>query len=588
MIKIEKGKKITERSFKILIADKSQNGYAEIRAYPSQDDKFHLLYANVLNTDGSIERKFKAKDISTTNYRSRGSFYEDRLVKQFDLYHDEYPYIIEYAYQIEEKEFLNVANWKPLLYSNASVLQATLRVECPKDYEVNIDQTGEQLTATEATSGNTTIWTWKATNIKGGDREYFAPSIWETTPSVTVAPADFQYGIAGSNRSWEDFGDWQVKLNEGTEELPTSEQQRIDELLFGVTDDREKVRILYHYLQDHNKYVNVTIDEGGFKSYPAAYVCENKFGDCKALTTYMKAMLQYADIPAYYTLVYAGGTAPEVNPNFVATQFNHVILMIPLAKDTIWLENTSNINPFNYLGDFTQDRWALKVDAGNSELIRTPALKPEDVLHESSYHFSFDASGTGEVQVARTLRNNAFERYLSYQELGKEDDQRELVASNIHVKEFDLTDWAIEQEHRDVAAIQVKASGSCTQQIREVGSLKAFQPPGLQLPRMEKPAQRKQAVRIQYPRHRIDSFIYDLPFLTQHEVQLPAAINIETTAGQFKLTAERIADDRLVIYRNYLLNEGTYTIEEYEMVYDFIKAVEKQQKQFVIILKHKS
>ena len=70
----------------------------------------------------------------------------------------------------------------------------------------------------------------------------------------------------------------------------------------------------------------------------------------------MVAMLKEAGIKGYYTIIMAGKNAPEVIPDFPNDQFNHIIVAVPNNRDTLWLECTSQTNPFGYLGHFTGDR----------------------------------------------------------------------------------------------------------------------------------------------------------------------------------------------------------------------------------------
>jgi hypothetical protein len=57
---------------------------------------------------------------------------------------------------------------------------------------------------------------------------------------------------------------------------------------------------------------------------------------------------------------------------------NHVILMIPTEKETIWLENTSQQIAFNHLSFNTTDRNVLAVKENGIEIINTPIYKPEE------------------------------------------------------------------------------------------------------------------------------------------------------------------------------------------------------------------
>jgi hypothetical protein len=227
---------------------------------------------------------------------------------------------------------------------------------------------------------NSIRYIWESDYLKPVTNEIYSDTKTSNIPYVVVAPIRFVYGVEGSCENWGTFGNWVYRLIKDLDVLPVDEKEKVAQLTSGLKDRKQIVKVLYHYLQDHTRYINVTMDIGGLKPYPASYVALNKYGDCKALSNYMKALLKQAGITSYYTIVYRGNDPYEVQKDFPGPQyFNHVILTVPMDKDTLWLENTNNIGPFETISTDIQGREALLVDEHNSKIIRIPALNKKNV-----------------------------------------------------------------------------------------------------------------------------------------------------------------------------------------------------------------
>lgn len=582
-IKIENGVKTTERICRIQINSKADNELSRIRLKHGPNDKFNLVSAKIIDATGKTLRKLKKKDIITKNDLSYGTFYQDDLIEEFDLFWNEYPYQIEYNYHIKEDNYLYIAHWYPVVYLKTPTFVSSLQIELPLDYKfaMNYD---DELKHEKSFADNKCILKWNTSGIKPIEKEIYSPPLLELIPKVAVMALDFKYGINGNSESWASFGSWLSTLNKTTDELPFLERIVVDKLIDGVKDEREIIKILYHYLQDKTKYVNVAIDVGGLKSYPASYVCSNKYGDCKALTTYMKAMLNHVGITSFYTIINAGGNATRIDVDFPSQQFNHVILCIPQETDTIWLENTSNISPFNYLGDFTQNRYALIVDEHNSKLVRTPVLEDTLLLEKRIYNFNLDAQGKGKVSIVKTLGGNPFERYRYFKTQLTKRDQEERLQKEYSNKNFELLEWEILDNDRDHTNLQLLLNGNCKSQIRSVGNLKVISPLHIKLPKFEDPKNRKQNVRINYPINKMDSVIYYIDFLESHKVVLPPAIVISSDFGSYKVNFKQ-QTNKLVVTEYFKLKRGDYSLEEYPRFHAFISSIIKYKKSSVILLK---
>ena len=98
------------------------------------------------------------------------------------------------------------------------------------------------------------------------------------------------------------------------------------------------------------RYVSIQLGIGGFKPSAAKFVDEKKYGDCKALTNYMKNLLSVVGIASYPALINAGYNKYPADTRFPSDPFNHVILCVPMEKDTVWLECTSNNAKAGFFG----------------------------------------------------------------------------------------------------------------------------------------------------------------------------------------------------------------------------------------------
>jgi transglutaminase-like putative cysteine protease len=569
-----------EISCLIQVNNTSGEKYTKLSIPFDNKHKIKSLNAWIEDISGNIIRKIKNSEIIQSSAISEGTFYSDIFIKSFQLKHNIYPYRIRISFTYIYDQYLEIADFSPVIDPSVPVLDANLTVEVPIGFDIRY--MNKNVNNPEIRTNEETItYIWKASYTGQLKKEAYSPPLDDFLPYVSVVPVNFKYEINGSFKTWNDYGNWNYRLNEGLDILTPHEEEKIANLIKGVTDDHEKVRLLYHYMQDNTRYIGVQIDIGGLKTYPAQYVCENKYGDCKALANYMKSLLKYAGINSNCIVVYADENPPEFDTNYVHQLFNHVILRVPLKNDTIWIECTNNSLPANYLGTSTQGRFALVTDKEKSSLVKTPSLTRSDVLNERriTYKITFDGSTHADLSIK--ARGSLFEDLLDVKRYLNAYEQDQKVKSIIKFPSFNLEKWNIDQPHRDSSFLYLNADLKILNFTKHYGNDIIVKALSANLPDFEPPSKRKLPVCINYPISQSDSIIVDIPE-TYSINSLPENQKFNSEYGQYE-TSVKAEKNRIIICRKYTINSGYYPISNYISFYEFISTLNRLEKENVLV-----
>jgi len=334
--------------------------------------------------------------------------------------------------------------------------------------------------------------------------------------------------------------------------------------------------------------VSIQLGIGGWQPFEAAYVCDKKYGDCKALSFYMKSMLQVLDIPAYYTLIRAGGRAADIPEDFVHSGFNHAILTVPIDQDTIWLECTSKTSPFGYLGSFTSNRNALLVDVGKSRLIRTKAYTMEDNLQSTHGMVKLKSDGTARATLNRRytcleMENMGFEAILNQSEA----EQRKWLVDRMDWGRVEIQDLKILPMTGDLTPYTGFETSFYMHKASRVSGKRLLIDPTrfnvYSFPKLPK-SDRSQDIFIRNPYTHVDSIMYIIPegyeLENNHE-----DIFLETPFGQYEKQLVLKPDGTLWYHRVLKLNSGTYPASSYEDFRTFAKTIRKNDRKKIVLVR---
>jgi hypothetical protein len=567
-------------SIVIQINNRTGEKYTHISIPYSKNNKIQDLKAWIEDGNGKLIRYLDKKDINDVSAISNFSFYEDNFIKEFDLKHNTYPYRIFYTYTIVYKEFLSVAEWCPIEDYRVPVRCGDLFLSVPINYKLNKYEINTVDFNTD-TFQNIINYHWHASYNEPLKDEIYAPSIELLLPVVKVVPINFVYGFEGSMNSWQSYGNWVLKMMENADKLPESEKMKVAELIKGISNKREIVRTLYHYLQDNTRYVNVSIDIGGMKPYPAEYVVKNKYGDCKALSNYMKALLNYVGIAAYSTDINASEQPVEVIKSLPAQQFNHVIITVPLETDTLFLENTSNINPFNYVGTSIQDRDALLIDKDQSRLIHIPALSTDKSINNRRIEFFINSKGNAQGYLNFLFRGSDFEYFNYLSNFNSNSDQDSYVKEYLPFTNFDIINWEFKKSNRDVPEITLASNVNLYNFIKPVDKDYVIAIFPSEIPHFKSPKDRTLPVQIPYPICSTDTLIYNLPETLKLKTA-PLSRKISSRYGEYEITFES-NPATVIAVRKFVLFAENYSLDQYADFYKFLLSIKDIENEPVIL-----
>ncbi|MBK9734552.1 MAG: transglutaminase domain-containing protein [Saprospiraceae bacterium] len=394
------------------ILDRNDKNETEFIVCYDKFTKIEDIILEIWTPEGKKVKSVKKKEMQDISAVNESTIATDVRCLTYECNENLVPYIIKTEYSTISSQSFHIDSHSPIYPTNTSIIKSNFLV-------INHD-TMNKVRFNETIWGQPNIekkletinYSWEMTGITPA----FCKKILESESSHIITPIleSFQMdNVEGEMKTWKSFGQWLSKLNEGMDILDEKTQVEIKAIAGLETDKKAIVRKLYNYLQDNMRYVSIQLGIGGFKPMPAQDVHNYKYGDCKALSNYMKTMLNIVDIPSNYIIIMGGQNPRYVNIQKPHNPFNHAILAVPLEGDTIFLECTSQTNPFGYQGSFTGNRMALLVDGENSKLIKTKSYTYKDNIISNNIDITDLNELLPSIRLKQTLSGIGIE-YLNY------------------------------------------------------------------------------------------------------------------------------------------------------------------------------
>lgn len=539
--------------------------------------KVNYIRGTIYDEKGEIIKVLGILDVQDWS-ATGSSFYSDDRMKMLYFPMHKYPFTIEYEFEVEYTSLLNYPPWEFQDSPDVSVEKSGIQIVVPKDMKLRYFVENLKNRVDSVTDKEVLIYTWQEENITASQRQQYSFIDEPNPPLLYSAPLDFEYGgFKGSMSSWSALGEWDYNLIKGRDELSESEKQKIASIISGAKDDREKVKLIYEYIQESTRYVLIDIGIGGFQPAEAQAVAKNGFGDCKGLANYAKAMLKVAGINSYYTLILAGETKP-IEHDFIAHHFNHAILCVPMASDTIWLDCTNQELPFNYLGSFTDDRPALLITPNGGKLVRTPAFRKNENLFKRTGNVSLNNFGKSSARISDFYSGIYYEQASDLFGLSSDEEMRRYLNSSLKYWDLNTTSVKFSENKSETPSAIFAYEVSINNFATMAGKMMIFNPT---IDNAEYLQDFPMAMEITQFNISFDSIAYSLPLGYKVEFK-PPDVKVENEFGKFSYQIE--AKNDKLIYKRYLeLNKGEIPVEKFQAFRSFINSVAETDREKIIL-----
>ncbi|MGN7723335.1 DUF3857 domain-containing protein [Chitinophaga sp. 22620] len=540
------------------------------------------------DASGKQLRKLKQSEVSDRSGVSDNNLIDDSRIKSHDFYYKVYPYTIEYEVETRFRSTAGFRSWTPQGTDNYAVEQSRLSVTVPAEYDLRYKQFNYNGEPVKIPGKGDKTFVWEVKNIAAQKEEPLAGPWRMRSVMVYLAPSDFAFGdYTGKMSSWDDFGKFQRTLNEGRDVLPDNIKATVHQLTDNVQDPREKVRLLYEYMQQNTRYISIQLGIGGWQPFDAAYVATKRYGDCKALSNYMYSLLKEAGIRSHYTLVKAGEGETDLIEDFAVDQFNHIILCVPMAKDTVWLECTNQTMPAGYLGDFTNDRPVLLVTESGGKLVRTPSYTLEQNLQLRHLKAVLDVDGNLSATSATRLTGLQQDWYHALVTSVSAEKQLEILKEKLNLPSYDIRKFQYTPHPRARPVPEMTEDLELTVTNYAVLSGKRlFIVPNVLNRNTTKLTQddaRRSDIWLRTSSRDVDTVEITIPDGYTPEAMFPPVM-LETPFGKYQASV-KVEGNRITYIRTCELKAGQYPAKDYKALEEFFSTIYKTDRNRVILVK---
>ncbi len=578
---------VKHQSYVTILNEKGDRDAIFELLYNRKYDNYSHIEVIAYDQDGKILKKYHKSDMYDGMAGSNEELAGDSRFLALRHAIASYPTTIEIDYEETMNSFwyINMPEWVIQERFEQSVENSKVKVIVDSAAGFRYSYKNIKLKPSISWENGLQTYVWQVSNLKAIKNEDNAKA-WTQLPEVRFIEGKFDsYGYPGEMTSWQTYGQWIYNLNKDVCTLTPQRAEQIRKMTDSIKSDRAKAKFLYEYMQKSMRYVSINLGIGGYKPFDANFVDQKKYGDCKALSNYMYALLKAVNIPSNWVVIYRGKNGQPADINFPYNSFNHEILVIPFKNDTTFLECTGNNQPFGTLDESTLNRNGLMITEDGGKLINTPRSQAKYNQFNSDVYIQLQPDGSAKAQVNVSATGEYRLLFLELEGV-KMDEQKQFWLRNINIKQPDVFDYKPGKDTVFTKHIQLNLEYDKFCDIM-AGDKQFYRPIVFPISNFTAPAtdKRNSDFFIDFPLQKSCITTIDLPPGFEVET-LPSNTSIKFSYGTFDASYVYNKDKNQVVgTAKFVLNNQVIPAIKYNEMQEYMDNVARAQNKKLVIKK---
>ncbi len=407
-------------------------------------------------------KKRKIKDIRTKDEFGGSNFFDDGKVKHiiFPKINKGDRTILEHTEKLSDPHFLSAFYFSSYL----PVIRSEFSITFPKSVDIGyiiMNDNANKIKKSVVKKRKETTITFTTEKLPGPDFTHQSVPAGYTNLHIIPYIKKFRTKNGEKNilTGVHDLYAWYRSFIDNHPPTPPAPiQLLVDSLITGATNNEDKARRIFYWVQENINYLAFEDGYSGFIPDSPGNVLHKKYGDCKGMSSLLVSMLHAAGLPGYFTWIGTRDLPYSYSDVHSPIVDNHMIATTMIEDSIIFLDATDSYSSLYLPPDHIQGKEALIGISDSEYLIRkVPVIEKEKNFFMDSVTLRIDGTtlkGRGVAGFGGYRKSSVARRI----DRSKESEIKEYLSALLQKgnNKFTLTDYNILNQYQKDEELKIR------------------------------------------------------------------------------------------------------------------------------------